>query len=230
MYLKLRTVINIDPGTGGTGERARDRNHHRFGACAILVIIVALVAWPARARAGSDGHYFTTRSVLAAFFPKSDRITYKTVTLTAPIKDRIARRLGYVPAAGQYTIFIATTGGTVDGYAVIDDELGEHQPITFATKLSPLAVVERVEIVTYREPRGDEIRDARFRGQFVGKTARDPLRLSRDIDAVTGATISSAAMAVGIRRAAVLVDEMMVGRTALATAAEHSATGRTSAR
>jgi electron transport complex protein RnfG len=46
---------------------------------------------------------------------------------------------------------------------VIDDELGLHQPITFATRLSSHGKVERVEIVVYREPRGAEVRDARFR-------------------------------------------------------------------
>ena len=73
------------------------------------------------------------------------------------------------------------------------------------------------------------MRDARFRRQFVGKTGRDPLRLNRDIDAVSGATISSGAMAVGVRRAAVLVDEIMVGRTELATVGERSGVSHSNA-
>jgi Na+-translocating ferredoxin:NAD+ oxidoreductase subunit G len=201
--LKLRTVINIV-------RRAR--------LCLAALGMWGALSLPSTARAGADGVYFTTRSVLSAFFPASERVTYETVTLTPALKEHVARRLGYVPEAGRYTIFIATTRGNVDGYAVIDDQIGEHQPITFATKISPRAVVERVEVVTYREPRGDEVRDSRFRDQFVGKTAHDPLRLNHDVDAVTGATISSAAMAIAVRRAAVLVDELMVSRaTAAAT-------------
>ncbi len=195
-----------------------------------VALVVASAVLPARARAAESAPYFTTRSVLGAFFPKSERVTYETVALTAPVKDRIARRLGYAPASGQYTIFIAMTAAHVDGYAIIDDELGEHQPITFATKLSPQGVVEQVEIVVYREPRGDEVRDPRFRRQFVGKTGRDPLRLNRDVDAVSGATISSGAMAVGVRRAAVLVDEIMVARKELATGGEPSRSRRNSSR
>jgi electron transport complex protein RnfG len=169
----------------------------------------------------------TTRSVLTEFFRKSQKVTYQTVTLAPVIKERIGRRLGYSLADGRYTIFTAMTGARIDGYAIIDDQLGQHQPITFATKLSPTAVVERVEIVAYREPRGDEVRDPRFRDQFIGKTARDPLRLNRDIDAVSGATISSAAMAVAVRRAAVLVEEIMLGHPTLATAAGPQAASRT---
>jgi Na+-translocating ferredoxin:NAD+ oxidoreductase subunit G len=209
--LKLRTVINI----------TRQVPHRAVAAVLSAVVVAAFLTGAAgtssKAWAGAEASYFTTRSVLASFFPDSEKVTYETVTLTAALRDHVARRLGYMPEASSYTIFIATTRGRVDGYALIDDQLGEHQPITFATKFSPRAVVERVEIVAYREPRGDEVRDARFRAQFVGKTARDPLRLNHDIDAITGATISSAAAAVAIRRGAILVDEIMVARAAGAT-------------
>ena len=215
----MRTVINIDSA----------RRIFRLALTGVL--LAGVVIMPGRARAdgaggaGGGASYFTTRSILAEFFPRSERVTYRTVVMDSGLKDRISRRLGYEPAAPRYTIFVATTGANIDGYAVIDDQLGEHQPITFATKLSVRAVVERVEIVAYREPRGDEVRDIRFRSQFVGKTARDPLRLNHDIDAVTGATISSGAMAVAVRRAAVLVEEAMVGHTTVATAASSSPSG-----
>src|SRR5713226_1148654 len=153
------------------------------------------------APANADTVYFTTRSVLPDLFPKSERVTYQTVALTADSRGRISQRLGYAPAKPRYTIFVATTQGRVDGYAVIDDQQGLHQPITFATRLSPQGVIERVEIMVYREPRGDEVRDARFRRQFEGKTARDAFRLHQDIDAVSGATVSSASLAIGARRA-----------------------------
>lgn len=167
----------------------------------------------------SETSYYSTRAILTAFFPKSERVTYKTTVLDPSLRTRLAQRLGYEPARDRYTIFVAQTQGRVDGYAVIDDEVGLHQPITFATRLSSHGMVERVEIMVYREPRGDEVRDARFRKQFEGRTAQDPMRLDRDIDAVSGATISSASMAVGVRRAAVLVEELAIGMSALASTA-----------
>ncbi len=173
----------------------------------------------AEAPAPSETSYYSTRAILTAFFPKSERVTYKTTLLDPPLRARLAQRLGYAPARDRYTIFVAQTKGRVDGYAVIDDEVGLHQPITFATRLSPRGMVERVEIMVYREPRGDEVRDARFRKQFEGRTAQDPMRLDRDIDAVSGATISSASIAVGVRRAAVLVEELAIGMSALASTA-----------
>jgi hypothetical protein len=180
-------------------------------ACTGALIAAAparLAAAPARAQRG-DVAYFSTRSVLSSFFPKSERVTYRTIVVEGANRARLAARLGYTPALDRYTVFVATTQGKVDGYAVIDDEMGLHQPITFATKISPDGLVERVEIMVYREPRGDEVRDPRFLKQFQGRSARDGMRLSRDIDAVSGATVSSASLAVGVRRATILVDEVV---------------------
>jgi hypothetical protein len=195
--VKLRTVIKI------TG----------------LLVLLAMGSPGARAENAprTEASYYTTRGMLAEFFPRSERVSYRTFALDAPSRARLAQRLGYAPARERYTIFIATTQGKVDGYAVVDDEQGLHQPITFATRLSPRGTVERVEIMVYREPRGDEVRDPRFRKQFEGKTAQDSLRLGHDIDAVSGATVSSASLATGVRRAAVLVEELALGLSTVAS-------------
>jgi electron transport complex protein RnfG len=124
-------------------------------------------------------------------------------------QKRVQRRLGYTPARASYTFYVARSDGHVDGYALIDEEKGEHLPITFAVKLSSEGKVERQEIVVYRESRGDEVRDEHFRHQFVGKTARDAIDTDQDIMAISGATISSRAMAIGVKRAVVLFDELV---------------------
>jgi H+/Na+-translocating ferredoxin:NAD+ oxidoreductase subunit G len=194
-------------------------------ACVTLVVGCCLLS---AARAHAETTYYTPRALLADFFPKSEKVTFRTFTLDPSLKTRLAQRLGYTPAKDHYNIFVATTNNHVDGYAIIDEEQGLHQPITFATRLSPRGVIERLEIMVYREPRGDEVRDPRFRHQFEGKTAQDPLRVSRDIDAVSGATVSSASMAVGARRAAVLVEELALGLSTVA--AERSSARTTAAR
>jgi hypothetical protein len=171
----------------------------------ICVALLLAVALPARA----DQVYFTARDLLTDFFRSSDRVTYKKVELGATDRQRLQRRLGYTPARSSYIFYVAISGGHVDGYAFLDDEKGEHLPITFAVKLSPEGKVMRQEIVVYREARGDEVRDERFRQQFVGKSARDAIETDLDIQAVSGATISSRAMAVGVKRAVVLFEELV---------------------
>ena len=43
--------------------------------------------------------------------------------------------------------------------------------------------------MAYREAYGDQVRSERFREQFVGKTARDPITAGQDIDIISGATL-----------------------------------------
>jgi Na+-translocating ferredoxin:NAD+ oxidoreductase subunit G len=173
--------------------------------CGIAALALSATARPAHA----DQVYRTTADLLGDFFRTSEKVTYKKVELGDAELQRVARRLGYTPAHSSYMFYIATTAGHVDGYAIIDDEKGEHLPITFAVKLSPAGKVARQEIVVYREARGDEVRNERFRAQFVGKGANDPIDTNSDIIVVSGATISSRAMAVGVKRAVVLFDELV---------------------
>jgi hypothetical protein len=174
---------------------------------AAAAVAVGLLLGTAQAHA--QGVFFSTRDLLADFFHASKAVTYKKVTIDPAARARLLQRLGYAPVRNSYTFFVATTDSHIDGYAIFDEELGEHLPISFAVKLSPEGVVERQEIVAYREPRGDEVRDDRFRRQFVGKSARDAIAANQDIVAISGATISSRAMAVGVKRAVVLFDELL---------------------
>ncbi len=60
--------------------------------------------------------------------------------------------------------------------------------------------VREASALEYTAQRGEEICSPRFSQQFEGKTPDAPIRVGKDIDAITGATISSRAMADGVRR------------------------------
>ena len=203
----MKSVFKIARLTGPLGG-SRGLPFLRFLPLAALLLALSLLPSPARAQAV----YWTTRDLLSDFFKQSEKVGFRKFELSAGQCGHIEQRLGYRLPENKttYTFFVAETAGHVDGYAFIDDEVGQHMPITYAVKLSPSGTVERQEIVAYREARGDEVRDARFRAQFVGKTAHDPLRPGDDVVAVSGATISSRAMATGVRRALVLLDELML--------------------
>jgi uncharacterized protein (TIGR03000 family) len=51
-----------------------------------------------------------------------------TVEPVMPNAVAMYRRLGYAPARESYTFFFAETNGKIDGYTLVDDELGQHQP------------------------------------------------------------------------------------------------------
>jgi Na+-translocating ferredoxin:NAD+ oxidoreductase subunit G len=170
----------------------------------------ALVTLALARPASAQGVYFTTESVLKELFATSERVRFVEV-VTESHKAALLARLGYVPVRAKYAVFIGQTGDTIDGYAVIDEERGQHLPITFAVKVDSAGKVERTEVMVYREGYGHEIRERRFQRQFVGKVAADRLVPGDDVVAISGATISSASMAVAVRRATMLVDIVRSG-------------------
>lgn len=176
-----------------------------IGAALVLLSVLCLSQ-----NASAQASYFTPRTLLAEFFPRSQAVTFQRFELTPDQSSRLSSLLGYPLRKPNYTIYIAKTGEQIDGYAIIDEEKGQHLPITFAVQFSPQGAVLRQEVMVYRERYGDEIRDQRFRGQFVGKNVKSALREGEEVIAVSGATVSSRAMVVGVRRALVLLDELML--------------------
>lgn len=172
-----------------------------------LLWIAALASAFGIANGARAEEFFTPRELLSQQFHGSDRVSYVRVTLSAAQRARVEARLGRTLPKSNYTFFVAATGSKVDGYALFDDELGQHEPISFATFFDTDGHVTRVEVVAYREPFGDGIRTERFRKQFIGRSVRSHFRPDSDIDAVSGATISSRSMCIGVERATALFDE-----------------------
>ena len=71
----------------------------------------------------------------------------------------------------------------------IIDEKSKDMPMTLAVAVGP-AGITYLNVLVYREPRGGEVHQAFFRQQFVGMTLQDDLSLSREVDGITGATLS----------------------------------------
>jgi Na+-translocating ferredoxin:NAD+ oxidoreductase RnfG subunit len=92
------------------------------------------------------------------------------------------------------------------GEIFVIDVIGQSQPITFAVGVKEDGTLQDVQVMVYREPHGDEIRERRFRAQFAGKKLQDPLVVGKDIDAISGATISSNSAAYAARKGLALAD------------------------
>ena len=80
-----------------------------------------------------------------------------------------------------------------DDYKVTVVEQGRHGPITFIVTIDSRGRIKDLSVVETSEVKGRKINRNRFRRQFIGRGSQDPIMLREDIDAVTGATISSKA-------------------------------------
>jgi len=137
---------------------------------------------------------------LKQIFHDSKEVVPDKKTLTPDQKSCAEKLLGAKIDKLDWAFQVARTDQRIDGYAVIDNEMGKTEPITFLTAITPLGEVKEVEVLVYREPYGSEIHDARYLKQYRGKTAKDPVRVGGDISNISGATISSRSVALGVKR------------------------------
>jgi Na+-translocating ferredoxin:NAD+ oxidoreductase RnfG subunit len=91
------------------------------------------------------------------------------------------------------------------GYAVEQVVISRSGPFEILALIDGEFRVARAEVMSYPGERGREVQNLGFRTQFEGKGPADPIRIGKDIHAVTGATISSRVMTDGVRHAVHLV-------------------------
>ncbi len=151
--------------------------------------------------------YLTPEEALKRAFQNSQQVISDKKQLTDPQKSFVEKTLGKALAKTQWTFYLGKSGKQTDGYALIDNEVGKTEPITFMTMIGPDGKVRQVEILVYREPIGGEIQSDNFRKQFLNKTAADPVRSGQDIKNISGATLSSRAVSLGVKRALLLWKE-----------------------
>ncbi len=181
---------------------------------ALFLVLSAVCAKTARAaeaepaQAYAEEVYLTENSALKLAFAGCDRTEKKVHAFTKSEKDKIESRLGWSLSQSTVAFFQGYLKDVPAGRAIIVDEIGKFKPITFMVKVSNEGKVERVDVMVYRETVGSEVRRERFTRQFRGKTAKDPMRINRDILNLTGATMSVQAMTAGIKKALVILDEV----------------------
>jgi Na+-translocating ferredoxin:NAD+ oxidoreductase RnfG subunit len=139
--------------------------------------------------------------------PKSERIRKDVIKLSPEKKTQIEERIGWKFPEQSFDVYIGETGAQVDGYALVQNTIGKHKPMTYMVGIDNKGQVSDVELLVFRESRGSEIRQKRFNAQYEGKTVNDPVRLNKDIINISGATMSVRSMSAGIKRVLVLVDE-----------------------
>jgi hypothetical protein len=151
--------------------------------------------------------FLTEEDALKLMFPKSERIRKEVLKLSPEKKLQIEERIGWKFPEESFEVYVGETGTKIDGYALVQNTIGKHKPMTYMVGIDNTGHVLNVELLVFREARGSEVRTKRFNVQYEGKTVLDPVRLNKDIINISGATMSVRSMTAGIKRGLVLVDE-----------------------
>lgn len=152
----------------------------------------------------SSGHattYMSAAEARSTLLPRAASFADRSVPLSAEQRKAIQRASGISVRSPKVAVWEAhDKSGASLGWVYIDQVLGKHEYITYAVALDPRGAVSGIEILDYRETYGGEIRNARWRAQFGGKTLAAPLKLDKDIKNISGATLSCRHVTDGVKR------------------------------
>jgi Na+-translocating ferredoxin:NAD+ oxidoreductase RnfG subunit len=166
---------------------------------------LTLVACMAVAPAGAFAvDYLSAEQAARLMFPDADAVEARTVTLDAAQLQQLGTQ-GVRARSATWPVRVARRGGETLGIVVTDDVIGKTELIGYAVGIGTDGTVKQVEILSYRESHGHEVRLPAWRRQFVGKGAASPLRVGEDIANISGATLSCTHVADGVRRIVAVV-------------------------
>jgi len=145
--------------------------------------------------------YVSVEQVQNIFFPKQS-LTKSPIVITEDLQEkmRVASSIRH-PFQGN-RIWKTANGG----WLIVDEVVGKHEMITYAVGIAPNGSILGIEILEYMESYGYEVAEAQWRAQFVGKSAKDPIKLNQDIQNIGGATLSCKHITDGVKRVSVLYD------------------------
>lgn len=179
---------------------SRDRGKGARGKFAFLLLLICWFSLAAFAEV-----YATEEQALKIVFPNATAVTREVKSLMPEQREKLQKDSHLHFPERDYTFLV-----TPRGRALVMNEIGKSEAITFMVGITPDGRVSDVVVMEFRESRGWEVKEKRFTSQFKGKKVKDPIRVNQDIMNYTGATLSSEAIARGVKRA-LLLNELFYG-------------------
>jgi hypothetical protein len=167
-----------------------------------LAASVALLAAPVTAFAVD---YLSAEQAARQMFPEADRFQAQTLVLDAALQQQLQAQ-GLKLRSPHWQLNTAYKGEAALGFVLTDEVIGKFELISYALGVGLDGAVKQVEILSYRESHGHEVRLPAWRKQFVGKRSTAPLRVGEDIANISGATLSCQHLSDGIKRLLTVLD------------------------
>jgi Na+-translocating ferredoxin:NAD+ oxidoreductase RnfG subunit len=165
----------------------------------LFLLPTAALAWPAHA-----ADYLSVAQAQVLLFPAAKDFVSQPLKLDDAQRERIKAASGVRQRWDEQKVWRAERDGQLQGWFIIDEVIGKHEFITYATAISPDGHVLGIEVLSYRETHGGQIREAGWRKHLVGKTLADPFKLDEDVPNISGATLSCRNVMDGVKRLLVL--------------------------
>lgn len=187
-------------------------------AAMLLIGIVSLATLQA-------DRLLTEEQALKEMLPGVDRVEKVTKVLTDAEVGRIKARVGGMVMHQEgskakemsenrnYNFYFGIKDNKKVGVAIFDSQPGKWGPVDFVMALEPATgKVTNMAVTAYVEKRGRPIALKSFLSQFFGKTSNDPIQVNKDINSISGATISAKCAAFQVKKVIVMYEEVFLNK------------------
>ncbi len=168
-----------------------------------------LLAAGAAAAPAFATQYLSVEQSQKVIFPEATSFRHQDIALSTAQMQQVEKLAGVPSRSVNWRVVAALKGEQLIGYVVLDDVVGKFELISYAVGLNPDASVRQVEILSYRESHGGEIRNPAWRRQFVGKRAQTGIAIGEGIANISGATLSCTHVTDGVRRIAAIAQVVL---------------------
>ena len=149
-------------------------------------------------------------------FLTSEKVEQETKTLTPAQLSTLTSKLGgklfqiKKPAdfnESQYTFYYGIKGGKRTSVAIIEEQEDKWGPLEFIIVIDlTTKKVENMAMMKYIDGRARSLSNRTFLKSFFGKGVSDPIAIGKDIDGVSGATVSSDMLCFMVRKVILLYE------------------------
>ena len=146
----------------------------------------------------------TSEIFITSQFRDSVSIKMNTLQLNAEVKSQVqnsARQAFYRDEIYYWTI---SQNDSTLAHAFLDNVLGKSMPITFLVLFNTEGEIISSEVIKYREAYGGEVGNKNWLSQFIHFSDTSDYLVGKNIDGISGATISVNSLSHGIRKIALL--------------------------
>lgn len=152
--------------------------------------------------------YFTEDQVKQQLFPDAE-LTERPLNIDTDLLKDIKRATSARLITNSLKVWEATRQGNPAGWLFNAEVLGKHENIRYALALDTAGKITQMEIMEYRETHGGEVADLAWRSQLFGMSLSNKFKLGKDVDNISGATLSCRHLTDGIHGLLIVHDRLL---------------------
>ena len=158
----------------------------------ILIILTSFLA--------AGGIKITCEEHLFNLYPENANIRMHILKLDKEMKKEVENQVKQKFYRDKLYYWTISQDDTTIAYAFLDNVIGKSMPITFLVILNINGDIINTNVIKYREAYGGEVSYKGWLQQFLYRNNNSSYHLGKDINGISGATISVKSMSKGIQK------------------------------